>query len=653
MRAFAFVFAFFCAFVSSALAEERITSFVSDVTVNADASLTVRETITVQAEGYEIKRGILRDFPTVYRDRMGQRVVVGFEVLDVERDGRDEPFAIESISNGKRIRIGEKDVLLDFGQHSYQITYRTTRQLGFFEDFDELYWNVTGNGWTFAIDQARVIIRLPQGASIQQSSIYTGTQGASGQDARVLNASGNQFVAETTGRLAPYEGFTVAVAWQKGLVTPPSDSEEFGWWLADNAGIFALVLSLLLSGGYYYYAWNRVGRDPEKGTIIPLFRPPEGLGPAGARFIREHGLDDRGFAAALVSLAVKGRMKIIDDDKVFAITKLPGAEKPGNPLTKAERSLLAALPSGTTTLKQTNHAVVRAARNALQAALKAEYEGTVFLRNLPWFWKGLAISVAGLLLAALLLPDGEGFAGLFVVGFGAIWWSVILGVAYSSLKNMRNARGILSKISSIAGLLFMIPFVFGGIAVPGVAFFAEGSRSLTLLVGTAVLLGMMNFAFFHLLRAPTVPGRKLLDQLEGFRMYLATAEEDRLNVLHPPEKRRSCSSVTCPTRWRSTARTSGMPSSRRCWRQQERRVLRPRPGIPAATGIQDAPAASPTAWGQACPPASRLLRRLPAAAPAPAGEAHPAAAAEVAAGRGGDGMRLKGCKNPSHQHHRR
>ncbi len=82
----------------------------------------------------------------------------------------------------------------------------------------------------------------------------------------------------------------------------------------------------------------------------------------------------------------------------------------------------------------------------------------------------------------------------------------------------------------------MIPFVFGGIAVPGVAFFAEGSRSLTLLVGTAVLLGLMNFAFFHLLRAPTVPGRKLLDQLEGFRMYLATAEEDRLNVLHPPEK---------------------------------------------------------------------------------------------------------------------
>ena len=52
--------------------------FISDVTVNADASLDVRETITVNAEGnVEIRRGILRDFPTIYTDRRGQRVMRG------------------------------------------------------------------------------------------------------------------------------------------------------------------------------------------------------------------------------------------------------------------------------------------------------------------------------------------------------------------------------------------------------------------------------------------------------------------------------------------------------------------------------------------------------------------------------------------------
>ena len=76
----AFAIGLLLALGTPALAEERITQFISEVTVNADSSLLVRETITVEAEGGEIKRGILRDFPTTYTDNKGQRVIVGFEV---------------------------------------------------------------------------------------------------------------------------------------------------------------------------------------------------------------------------------------------------------------------------------------------------------------------------------------------------------------------------------------------------------------------------------------------------------------------------------------------------------------------------------------------------------------------------------------------
>ncbi len=536
MRVLAFVFALVFSLPTSAYAEERITSFISDVTVNADASLDVRETITVTAEGNDIRRGILRDFPTTYTDRHGIRVRVGFEVTGVERDGRSEPYALESISNGTRIKIGDKDVFLDDGQHTYEITYRTTRQLGFFPEFDELYWNVTGNGWTFAIDQARVIVRLPVGAQIAQHTEYTGYQGAQGNDARVLNAEGGRYEAETTRRLESSEGFTIAVAWQKGVVSPPSDSDKWGWWASDNAGIFALFLSLIMSGGFYLYAWNRVGRDPEKGTIVPLFAPPPGLGPAGARFITKYGSDDRGFAAAIVSLAVKGHLKIADDDSAFSITKLSGGGKRDMPLTTAEQALLQALPAGTTVLKQSNHTTVRAAKSALEGALKKEYDGSIFLRNLKWFVLGLAVSVLGLVIAALLMPPEEGMVGLFAIIFAGIWWGVILTVAWASIKGVSSGRGIAKKVASIFSLLVMIPFVAFGVAGPAMALLGAGSPGLYMLVGTAVLLGLMNLVFFNLLRAPTVPGRKLLDQIEGFRMYLATAEEDRLNVLHPPEK---------------------------------------------------------------------------------------------------------------------
>ena len=149
MRVLAALFGLLIWLAVPVLAEERVLNFVSDATVNTDGSLTVRETITVSSEGNVIRRGIFRDFPTRYTDRRGVRTVVGFDVLDVKRDGNAEPYALESLTNGTRIRIGDKDVYLDDGQHTYEIIYRTTRQLGFFNDFDELYWNVTGTGWVF------------------------------------------------------------------------------------------------------------------------------------------------------------------------------------------------------------------------------------------------------------------------------------------------------------------------------------------------------------------------------------------------------------------------------------------------------------------------------------------------------------------------
>jgi hypothetical protein len=504
-------------------AEERITEFLSEVTVNADASLTVRETISVEALGFEIKRGILRDFPTTYTDARGQRVIVGFEVESVTRDGRAEPFALESLSNGVRIRIGDKDVFLDEGQHRYQITYRTTRQIGFFDDVDELYWNVTGNGWPFAIDRARVTIQLPQGAEIRQYAEYTGPQGSTARDARVISASGSFYEAETTRRLGPGEGFTVAVGWQKGIVTPPSDSQKWGWWISDNLGFFVLGLGLLASGGFFLMAWNKVGRDPEKGTIIPLFAPPKGMGPACVRYVTRYGSDQKAFASALVGLGVKGRLRIADDDDGFSITKLAEPAN-GKPLSTSEAALYKALPMGTLDLKQANHARVGAAKRALESALKQEYDGSVFLRNFGWFAAGLAISVVFLLVGALLLPGPEGVMGLFAIG-------------WASLKGVMAARGLWRKISSLFGLVFLIPFVGAGVIGPAVILFQGGfSPALAVLIGTAVLLGLLNVIFYQLLRAPTEMGQKLLDQIEGFRLYLSTAEEERLKVLHPPEK---------------------------------------------------------------------------------------------------------------------
>ena len=161
---------------------ERILDFNSRMQVQQDGTMTVTEEIRVVCAGRQIKRGIYRDFPTKYKDRYGNTVKVGFEVLEVLRDGISEPYHFKELSNGKRVYIGKKEIFLKPGTYTYTITYKTDRQLGFFDDFDELYWNVTGNGWDFVIEKVEAMVELPPGADMLQSAAYTGRLGEKGQD---------------------------------------------------------------------------------------------------------------------------------------------------------------------------------------------------------------------------------------------------------------------------------------------------------------------------------------------------------------------------------------------------------------------------------------------------------------------------------------
>lgn len=530
----------FAAFIWLALAvhaaaEEKITRFAGDVTVNVDASLDVTEQIEVIAEGNRIRRGIFRDFPTRYRTASGQNMSVGFEVLSVTMDGRAAPYVVENISGGKRVRIGDADVSISTGPHTYVLRYRTTRQIGFFENYDELYWNVTGNGWEFEIDRATVTIELPPGAVIRQHAAYTGAVGEQGREFNTIRSRGNSFAVETTAPLLPGQGLTVAVSWQKGLIATPEGGQKALWFIEDNGWLFAGLGTALLAGLYFLGAWFAVGRDPPRRQVIPLFRPPQGFGPADVRYVSRQGFDGKTFAAALVGLAVKGRARIEDDDssyKVAALAKGGQAE-----LSASEAALLKAMPAGSLALKQSNHAMIGKMQSALSDTLETNYKGSHFARNLGWFAGGALVSIAGLALAALLLPGEQGPVVLFMSIWLIVWWSIVLVSIGSVVKRLRSARGAISKIGSAFSLLFLVPFVVAGLAVPaGVLVFDQLSPELVFFACIVAALLSLNFLFYYLLKAPTEIGQQKLAEIEGFRMYLSTAEEERLNMLNPPEK---------------------------------------------------------------------------------------------------------------------
>ncbi len=531
----AIVFALAVAVSSPVLAAERILQFVSEVKIEKNSDLLVTETIRVLAEGREIRRGILRDFPTRYRGRDGRRVEVGFDVLSVTRDGRPETYTTESLSNGVRVRIGSGDRTVPVGPRSYVIRYRTTRQVGFFEDFDELYWNATGTGWTFPIDVAEARITLPQPENFTRTAIYTGPQGATGKDARIVEQRPGYVVFRSTRPLPARNGLTVAAAFPKGIVTPPTQAQIARYWLSDNLPAVTAAIGLLLLLGYYLYAWLRVGRDPKRGTIIPLFAPPKGMSAPAVRYVYEMDFDNRAFSAGILDLAVHGGVKLIDFGQQMKLTEVKGARDLSPPVAAMARELFRS--DSSLLLDNVNHEKIGKAKSELHEGLKALYLKTKFTNNYGW-------SIAGLLLWILLTLAVA--LSVFMSYGSDLGGGMLFGTLFAAPAISVMTAFLLGLVSGRTGLLtFLLGFLFaGGFAVAGFAvllaasYEATGSifNPYTAAMLMPVLTAPLVALAFYILKAPTVQGRKIMDEIEGFKHYLGVAEEDRLNHLHPPEK---------------------------------------------------------------------------------------------------------------------
>ncbi len=510
-------------------AQERITDFQSSIVVRPDSSLEVTEKITVAALGREIKRGIVREFPTKYKTRSGDSVRVGFEIKRILKNGSPEPYHTKSRSNGVAVYIGDKDVFLKSGRYTYTIVYETNRQIGFFDDFDELYWNVTGNGWTFAIEKASARITLPQGAEIIRSAGYTGPQGAKGKDFMITPGRNNLSIVATR-PLAPKEGLTVALAWPKGFVTQPSAFETA---YQDYRSILFGLIGLAVVFVYYLFFWFRVGRDPERGTVIPLYEAPAGLSPAAVRYIAKMGYDKKTTAVALVDMAVKKYLTIRDDKGEYSLHRT-GLIAAG--LSAGEKKLARHFFAGTDklVLKNKNHRRISKGIGELRLALKNEFGKSYFMTNRGYFGVGLLLSLAVMAVMVLTSPDLE--TGGFISLWLSIWTFGCVMLAMLVFGAWRRVLGQGAGGRGLGGALFITLFAtpfFGG-EIMGLFILGSVISLKGILIGAA--LAFLNVLFFRLLKAPTLAGRKILDRIEGLKRYLTVAEKDRLNLLNPPEE---------------------------------------------------------------------------------------------------------------------
>lgn len=509
-----------------AAAREEIRSFTTNTTLRADGSVDVVETIEVNVEGIEIRRGIYRDIPTQLINPDNTRLRSDLRVVEVKRDGRAEPYDVSNIGSGfKRILIGDEDVFLDYGVHTYTIHYTMTRMARYFEDHDELFWNATGNYWSFPILKATATLNVPDGALIDGAVGYTGAPGSTEQAVTIEQKSNTSVAVRTTRELDAGEGLSVAVKFQKGILAIPDGLTGAGYWISDHRELvfpaFAVFIVLL----YNYFAWSSVGRDPARGTIIPLFHPPKNMSPALIHYIGNMGFKGSGwtaFTASIFNLGVKGLVQVDKTGKSLRITST-GEAKEKLPL--GEQGIYEYVRAkGTVTVDKTDGPKLNEKRGELVSALERENREVYYKNNALYTVGGVVLALA--MLGLLVWLDVLDPIFLVVAAVGAVVIGVILGVVFGSGKGGAGGKIIAIIWFAILGFNFL------GTGIDALAGFRFNVDTGFI---SAISIIVIEIVFAILMRAPTIQGRKLMDEIEGFKMYMETAEKNRLNYVDKGE----------------------------------------------------------------------------------------------------------------------
>ena len=452
---------------------ERINSFHTDLTVAPDGQLSVTEEITIYAEGDQFKRGIVRRLPLRFQDHNGRQHRVKYELSAVQVFGATSPYHTATEGDDFVLYVGSEGNFLEPGDYPYRITYTTKGQVGFFPEYDEIYWNISGNGWDFPIDSISARIHLPASAQVKQTACYTGSFGSTENDCTdsIMDAHTVTFQGRA---LQNYEGMTVAVGFQKGVVAeppPPTFFEQHAVALVGGG----ITLLLLL---YYFVTWKRFGRDPDMPTVIPLFEPPDGMSPASVGIVMAGGFENRLITPAMIDLAVKGLIRIDEvqesrllgliNKAIFTIVRLKGGTGLPNEEQELYSRLFSSSPRGFV-FDGTYDPRVLSMANAFKNTLTAQWNSFLNKGNNVKFW---------------LIP-----ILLVVVCFIAL---VVLANTFWGDHDV----------------VYIVAFVVA---------------NLVLLIG-----------YIYLIKKPSLEKQALRSRLLGFKMYLSAAEEKQLQHFNPP-----------------------------------------------------------------------------------------------------------------------
>lgn len=330
MKKFAFLLfsLFFLLLPPKALAQSDtgwvIKNFESEITVNQDTTVNVKETISVDF-GILSKHGIFRTIPVRYKDELNNNLNIRFELLSVN-DSLGKDLQVEETQQGSnlQLKIGDPDVLVS-GKNTYIISYSVRRVITTPQEQAELYWNATGDDWPVPILATKVTVNVPD-SSLLNTICFTGVAGSTAKNCAIKKTGSEATI--TTGELFPSEGLTFAATIDKEGLIFPSSTQKLFWFLADNwiyltpIFVFFFMLNLYFKKGRDRQFKNIISESGEE--IVPLFSklnpvmafaPPKDLSPGEVGTLVDEHVHQRDITAIVIDLARRGFYKIKEEQK--------------------------------------------------------------------------------------------------------------------------------------------------------------------------------------------------------------------------------------------------------------------------------------------------------------------------------------------------
>lgn len=456
-----------------------IERFDARIRVNQDASIDVTETITARFVGSW--NGLYRTIPIKYRTAQGLNWTLGLSLGGARDLATGQNLRTETSRQGHYAKYkiwipGATDA-----QRTIVVRYHATNGLRFFDEHDELYWNVTGDEWDVPLQAASAAIELPPGTAGMRATAFNGVYGSTARDARVT-IDGNVVRVAMPHPLGYHEGLTVVVGWDKGVVTAPTLVSSAAEVARSNWPLVIPLVVLVLA----FLAWRRWGRDPRRRPVAVQYEPPPGMTPAEAGTLLDNQADMRDVTATLVDLAVKGQLRIEEREspKLFglfgggaeyALHRLTPADANGR-LAPHESSVLSGIFAGhsevveLSDLKNEFYTKLPAIRDAIFDRLKE----SGYYRDRPDRTKRKWIGIA--------------IAGGMLIGLGGTYLSSLF-------------------------LLTPVPFIIAGVI-------------------SAIIL----MIFAQVMPARTESGTRALEQVLGFEEFLRRVEAEHLKRIiigHP------------------------------------------------------------------------------------------------------------------------